>query len=214
MEEQTQSQSVSAQPSSTSPIPVKQNNKPLTIATILIFLFMAGGLVYLGYQNYQLQQKLSQLLEQKANQNQPLPSPTASSPSPISKDSQNQAANIKLSADEYRLGGLITFTILNNTQKAIYYFPETCASNLVHVFIIKNNESSLIQGDPKICALAPSVETLPPNKSITSKIPEKTLSKITPGSYMIKFEYSTVKRDQFGIGEHSIVESEIFTVVQ
>lgn len=79
MEEQPKSQPVSNQPISPPQVPVKQNNKPLMIIAILVFLLMAGGLVYLVYQNYQLQQRLDQLLEQQIS---PSPSPTAVFPSP------------------------------------------------------------------------------------------------------------------------------------
>ena len=75
MEEQSQRQPVSTQPVSTPQIPVKRDNISLIIVFVLVFLLMAGGLVYLGYQNYQLQQKLNQLLGQQANQTQPSPSP-------------------------------------------------------------------------------------------------------------------------------------------
>ena len=61
MEEQNQPQPVSAQTASTSPVPIKQNNKLLITIAGLVFLLMAGGLVYLVYQNYQLQQELKQL---------------------------------------------------------------------------------------------------------------------------------------------------------
>ena len=73
MEEQTQTQPAPVQPTPTLPVPTKANIKPLTIIDVLVFLLMAGGLVYLGYQNYQLQQKLNQLSEQKTDQIQPSP---------------------------------------------------------------------------------------------------------------------------------------------
>lgn len=79
MEEQAQSESAPTQPTSVSPIPVKQNNKSLIIAFVLVFLLMASGLVYLGYQNYQLQKRLDQLLGQQIS---PSPTPTTGSPSP------------------------------------------------------------------------------------------------------------------------------------
>jgi len=47
---------------------------------------MAGGLVYLGYQNYQLQQRLNQLQEQRANQNQPEPGQVSPFPSPSNEE--------------------------------------------------------------------------------------------------------------------------------
>lgn len=115
---------------------------------------------------------------------------------------------------EYRLGEQISFIITNNTLNNVYYFPETCASNLVQVFVIQDNEPMLIQGEPKICMLAPSVEIFLPNKSITGKIPEKTLSKMAQGIYKVRFNYSTVKRDQFSIGEHSVLDSETFKIVK
>src|SRR3990167_6107512 len=73
MEEQTLSQPTPTSPVSSPAVPVKQTSKSLIVVTILVFLLMAGGLVYLGYQNYQLQQKLNQLLGQQANVPQPTP---------------------------------------------------------------------------------------------------------------------------------------------
>ena len=178
MEEQTHPQPAPTQPITTSPVPKKQNNKSLVVIAAIVFLLMTGGLVYLGYQNYQLQQRFIQLLEQRAVQNQAAPSPTASPPSPVPKDSQDQSVSVRLSANEYNQGEPITITIKNSAQQNIYYFPETCASNLVQVLIVQDSEFAQIQGDPKICTLAPSVETLLPNGSITSEIPEKTVSKI------------------------------------
>lgn len=130
------------------------------------------------------------------------------------KNIQNQSLSIGLDKKEYRLGESISFTISNNTQKNVYYFPETCASSIVQVFVIQNNKPILIQGDTKVCMLAPSVETLSPNQSITGKIPEKTLSKMAQGTYKIRFNYSTEKKSRFGIGEHSIVDSETFIMVE
>jgi len=78
MEEQSAPQPAITQPVFPSPVPVRQINKSLVIVISLVFLLMAGGLVYLGYQNYQLQQKLNRLLEQQV---QPSPTPTTSSPS-------------------------------------------------------------------------------------------------------------------------------------
>ena len=68
MEEQIPTQPVPAQPVSTPPAPVKQNNKLLIIIASLVFLIMAGGLVYLRYQNYQLQQRIDELLKEKVGQ--------------------------------------------------------------------------------------------------------------------------------------------------
>ncbi len=82
MEEQSESQPVRPQPTPPPPVPAKTNIKRLTIVAVLIFLLMAGGLVYLGYQNYQLQQKLNQLLEQQANQGQSVSTPTETLTSP------------------------------------------------------------------------------------------------------------------------------------
>lgn len=82
MEVQSPTQPETIQQPSTPPVPVIQNSKPLIIAATLVFLLMAGGLVYLGYQNYQLQQRLNQLLEQQTNQIQPTPTPTSTQPSP------------------------------------------------------------------------------------------------------------------------------------
>lgn len=78
MQEQTPSQPVSDQQIPTSPVPVKQNNKPSIKVAVLVFLLMAGGLVYLGYQNSQLQQKVNQLSKQQTDQGQPTLSPTTS----------------------------------------------------------------------------------------------------------------------------------------
>lgn len=130
------------------------------------------------------------------------------------KKIQNQSLNISLDKKEYRLGEQISFIITNNTLNNVYYFPETCASNLVQVFVIQDNEPMLIQSEPKICMLAPSVEIFLPNKSITGKIPEKTLSKMAQGIYKVRFDYSNVKRDQFSIGEHSVLDSETFKIVK
>ena len=73
MEEQSAPQPTITQPAS-SPAPVKQSIKPLIIVVGLVFLLMTGGLVYFGYQNYQLQQKLNQLQEQQTSQIQSSPS--------------------------------------------------------------------------------------------------------------------------------------------
>ncbi len=127
---------------------------------------------------------------------------------------QKTGVFIQLPKTTYGHDESIVFTVTNNTQQNVYYFPETCASSLVQVFLILDGDSTLIQGEQKICMLAPSVETLLPNGSITSKIPEKTFSKMAPGTYKMKFEYSTEKRDRFVIGEHSTVDSETFTVVK
>lgn len=129
-------------------------------------------------------------------------------------NSQNQSLNISLDKKDYGLGEPISFTITNNTPNNIYYFPETCASNLVEVYVIQGDKPTLIQGEPKICMLAPSVETLLPEKSIVSKIPEKTSSKMSPGVYMIRFDYSNTKRDRFGLGELSVLDSETFKIVE
>ena len=131
-------------------------------------------------------------------------------------DAQKQKTGvvIQLGKITYRASEPIVFTITNNTQNNVYYFPETCASSLVQVFIIPDNNSTPIQGDQKVCMLAPSVETLLPNKNITSKIPDKTLSKMVSGTYKIKFYYSTEKKDRFGIGEQSIIESEAITITK
>ncbi|OGC51459.1 hypothetical protein A2982_02740 [candidate division WWE3 bacterium RIFCSPLOWO2_01_FULL_39_13] len=60
--------------------------------------------------------------------------------------------------------------------------------------------------------LAPPVETLLPNESITSQITEKVLAKLTQGRYMITFEYSTEKESEHSIRERSTVYSEIFII--
>lgn len=131
-------------------------------------------------------------------------------PSVIQK--KNISVSIQLKKTTYSLSEPIFFTIMNNIQQNVYYFPETCASSLVQVFTIPDDKSTPIQGDPKICTLAPAVQTLLPNKDITSKIPDKTFSKMVPGDYKIKFYYSLEKRDRFAIGTQSIVESETLTI--
>lgn len=131
---------------------------------------------------------------------------------PSDAQNQNASVSIQFKKTTYGLDEPIVFTITNNTQQNAYYFPETCATSLVQVFIIPDNNSTPIQGDQKICMLAPTVETLLPNGNITSKIPDKTLSKMVPGRYKIKFYYSLEKRDLFALGEKSIVESETLTI--
>lgn len=131
---------------------------------------------------------------------------------PSDTQKQNVSVSIQLKKTTYGLGEPIAFTITNNTQQSVYYFPETCASSLVQVFMMPNANSIPIQGDQKVCLLAPAVETLLPNGNITGKITDKTLSKMVPGRYKIKFYYSLEKRDRFGLGEQSTLESEILTV--
>lgn len=131
---------------------------------------------------------------------------------PSDTQKQNVSVSIQLKKTTYGLGEPIAFTITNNTQQSVYYFPETCASSLVQVFMMPNANSIPVQGDQKVCTLAPVVETLLPNGNITSKITDKTLSKMVPGRYKIKFYYSLEKRDRFALGEQSIVESEILTM--
>ena len=83
MEEQAQSQPVPAKPPTIPPVSGKQTNRPLIAIAILVFLLMAGGLVFLGYQNYQLQSKIDTLLQEKAGQTTPAPSSgLLTSPSP------------------------------------------------------------------------------------------------------------------------------------
>lgn len=77
MEEQAQPQPTSTQPISSSPVPAKPIKKPYIIVVAFAFLLMAGGLAYLGYQNYQLQQKLDSLAIQQNNQTTVSPSPAA-----------------------------------------------------------------------------------------------------------------------------------------
>lgn len=76
MEEQSQSQPISTPTSPIPTVPIKQKNKSLIVIVVLVFLLMVGGLVYLGYQNFTLQQKLNQLLAQQINQTQPNLSPS------------------------------------------------------------------------------------------------------------------------------------------
>lgn len=78
MEEQAQTQPTPTQPALNPAVPVKQNNKTLIIAALFVFLLMASGLVYLGYQNYQLQQKVVQLSGQQTDQGKSTLNPTAS----------------------------------------------------------------------------------------------------------------------------------------
>ena len=82
MEEQSATQPETGQPIPTSPASLKQNNKSSIVVMVLVFVLMAGGLVYLGYQNDQLQQRLNQLLDQQANQIKPSPTPTSTQTSP------------------------------------------------------------------------------------------------------------------------------------
>lgn len=131
---------------------------------------------------------------------------------PSDTQKQNVSVSIQLKKTTYGLGEPIAFTITNNTQQSVYYFPETCASSLVQVFMMPNANSIPVQGDQKVCTLAPAVETLLPNGNITSKITDKTLSKMVPGRYKVKFYYSLEKSDRFGLGEQSTIESEILTV--
>lgn len=133
-------------------------------------------------------------------------------PSDIQK--KNVSVSVQLKKTTFSLSEPIIFTITNNAQQNVYYFPETCAGSLVQVFTIPDDNSTLIQGDQKVCMLAPTVETLLPNGNITSKISEKTLSKMVPGDYKIKFYYSLEKRDRFAIGTQSIVESETLTILE
>ncbi len=132
---------------------------------------------------------------------------------PSDTQKQNAGVFILLKKTRYSPGESIAFTITNNTPQNVYYFPETCATSLVQVFSVPNNNSIPIQDDQKICMLAPAVETLLPNKDITSNIPDKSLSKMTPGKYKIRFYYSSEKRDRFAIGEHLSIESAVFTIV-
>jgi hypothetical protein len=67
MEGQSTTQSETTELVPDTPPSSKERNKPLTLLAILVFLLMAGGLVYLGYQNYQLQQKLNGLVAQQAS---------------------------------------------------------------------------------------------------------------------------------------------------
>lgn len=127
---------------------------------------------------------------------------------------QAHSLNIRLNKNEYRFGEPISFTITNNTQKNVYYFPYTCATNLIQVFLILGNRTTPIQGESKICLLAPSVNILLPGNRITSKISENNLSEMVLGIYKIRFDYSTEKRDRFTIGDHSFLESETFKIVK
>jgi hypothetical protein len=172
---------------------------------VIVFLLIAGGIVYLGYKNYQLPRP-------QGTQRQPVSQPTIS-PTP-SESARNQEVKIELSKKEYKQTESITFTIFNNSGQSIYYFPETCASRLVHVFLIQNDKSIPIQGEPKICQLAPSVQTSLPDKSITNKISDKTLSKMTSGIYKIQFSYSLEMRDRFSLGENILAESDTFTLAR
>jgi hypothetical protein len=75
MEEQIQPQSTAAPLSPTPTVPLKQSNKPLIVAVIFVFLLMAGGLVFFGYQNYQLRKQISQV-KPSGNSTAGTPSPT------------------------------------------------------------------------------------------------------------------------------------------
>lgn len=76
MEEQTQSQSAPVQPAPTPQISEKRNIKPLIIVATFVFLVMTGALVYLGYQNYQLQQQIKQLRVTTASEAETKSGPT------------------------------------------------------------------------------------------------------------------------------------------
>ena len=175
----------------------------ILIVGVIIFLLMVGGFLYLGYTNYQLP-------IQKDTQRQPVSQPIIS---PTSSPN-TQSVEIELSNKEYKQGESITLIVTNNTGQNIYYFPETCASSLVHVFLVQDDKFIPIQDEPKICQLAPSVQILPADKSITNKIADKTLSKMTSGIYKIQFRYSFEMRDRFGLGESILVESDTFTIVR
>lgn len=130
-------------------------------------------------------------------------------------DTQKQKTGVILQLDKttYRSGEPIGFTITNNTQQNIYYFPESCAGSLVQVFKATDENSPPI-GDPVVCLLQPSVQTLSMQQGITGNIRDKTLLMMTPGRYKIKFYYSLEKRDRFAIGAQSVIESETLTIVK
>lgn len=186
-----------------SQIPEKPKVNYWIISTLILAALFFGILgLYIFSSGYKTNQSVSTI--------NPTQSPIDISPT----DTQKQRAEvfIQLEKTTYRPGEPIVFTITNNTQQNVYYFPETCASSLVQVFISPDDNSIPIHGDQKVCMLVPTVETLLLNGNITSKIPDKTLSNMVPGRYKIKFYYSLEKRDRFALGEQSIVESEILTI--
>jgi len=63
MKEQPQTQLTPTQPAPTQAMSVKQNYKLLIVIAAFLFLLMTGGLIYLGYQNYQLRQRLNKAQE-------------------------------------------------------------------------------------------------------------------------------------------------------
>jgi len=80
MDERTQAELTLNQPLSAPKASAKQNYKLLIVIACLFYLLMAGGLSYLGYQNFQLQQKLNQfLLQEDVNQASLTPSPLPNS---------------------------------------------------------------------------------------------------------------------------------------
>ena len=135
-------------------------------------------------------------------------------PYKFSKNIQSQSLELKLDKESYRQNEPIAFTITNNTFQNVYYFPETCASNLVRVFDTSNNENVELVGDPIVCLLAPSVVVLPPNESVTGTVSKKILAKMTQGSYKLQFTYSLEMTDRFALGERSTIDSDTFAVVE
>lgn len=80
MEEQSQVQPQENQPISPPQDPVKHRSKLSIIFFALAFLIMAGGLIFLGYQNYQLRLKTNQIQQEnhtlKKRLSTPSPTPT------------------------------------------------------------------------------------------------------------------------------------------
>lgn len=138
--------------------------------------------------------------------------PSQADTQPSDTQKQKTGVILRLDTTTYRSGEPIGFTITNNTQQNIYYFPESCAGSLVQAFKATDENSPPI-GDPVVCLLQPSVQTLSTQQSITGNIRDKTLLMMTPGRYKIKFYYSLEKRDRFAIGAQSVIESEMLTIV-
>ncbi|KKU88263.1 MAG: hypothetical protein UY16_C0010G0019 [Candidatus Gottesmanbacteria bacterium GW2011_GWA2_47_9] len=153
MEEQPTPQPVATQPSPSSPVPIKQNSKPLTKAAVPVFLFMAGGLAYLGYQNYQLQQQLNSLLEQKTNQTISFSTPASSSGLTSSPDPSISWTKITANSSTTYTNELYRFSFtIPSSLKTTVENPEGCgisgpSNNKLFQLICISNSKSFGQGN-------------------------------------------------------------------
>ena len=133
MEEQAQTQSSLNQEIPQTSISTKQISKLFIITSFLVFLLMAGGLIYLGYQNYLLQQELNQALEQKTDKSitSVIPSTKSSPTTIIGGQCTNETLGISITIPhdwtcESEEGGWINieselFTIsISNMGRGIY----------------------------------------------------------------------------------------------